>query len=261
MSGFHLDPDDLPIGRILTRREVLALFGGAGAALATAGIAGSVLAQSPSPAVSAGASPLASALPSCVVVPALTEGPYFVDERLERSDIRIDSADGALVEGARLDLTWLVTRIDGSDCTPFAGAMVDVWHCDAAGVYSDVQDPGFDTAGHDFLRGYQLTDADGRASFTTIYPGWYDGRAVHIHFKIRTDPDQSTGTEFTSQLFFDDAFTDGVYAAEPYASRGTRTLLNDQDGIFQQSGGQTLLTVIPATEGYATTFAIGVQMS
>jgi protocatechuate 3,4-dioxygenase beta subunit len=258
MPGFHIDDDDRPIGRLLSRREVLALFGGTGAALATAGATRTVLAQSASP--DAGR-PLASALPSCVVVPALTEGPYFVDERLERSDIRIDTSDGSTVDGARLDLTWLVTRIDGTACTPFAGAMLDVWHCDAAGVYSDVHDPGFDTDGHDYLRGYQLTDADGRAAFTTIYPGWYDGRTVHIHFKIRTDPDQSTGTQFTSQLFFDDTFTDGVYAAEPYAGRGSRTVRNDQDGIYQESAGQTLLAVTPTADGYATTFSVGVRMS
>ena len=76
----------------------------------------------------------------------------------------------------------------------FPGAVIDVWHCDAAGVYSDVTDPGFDTTGSDFLRGYQVTDESGRAAFTTVYPGWYQGRTVHIHFKIRTDPDQDAGS-------------------------------------------------------------------
>jgi protocatechuate 3,4-dioxygenase beta subunit len=196
-----------------------------------------------------------------VVVPELTEGPYWVDERLDRSDIRTDSSTGMEAPGARLDLAWAVTRIDGSDCVPFEGAMVDVWHCDSQGVYSDASDPGFSTQGQDFLRGYQLTDANGSAAFTTIYPGWYSGRAVHIHFKIRTDPDQSTGTVFTSQLFFDDAFSQQVYLAEPYAPRGPQATLNTEDGIFGQSGGQTLLSVAPTTDGYATTFAIGVRMS
>lgn len=263
MTGFHIDDDDRPVGRMLSRREVLALFGGTGAALATGALAAGALAQSPPAATSPGPSTLpgTSALPACVVVPELTEGPYFVDERLDRSDIRSDSVTGAMSEGARLDLAWVVTRIDGSACVPFEGAMVDVWHCDAAGAYSDVQDPGFSTDGQDFLRGYQLTDAEGRATFTTIYPGWYPGRAVHIHFKIRTDPDQSSGTELTSQLFFDEAFTDTVYIAEPYAQRGQRTLLNDQDGIYQQSAGQTLVSVSPTTDGYAGTFAIGVRLS
>ena len=92
----------------------------------------------------------------------------------------------------------------------------------------------------DFLRGYQVTDAYGRATFTTIYPGWYDGRAVHIHFKVRTDPDQSTGTEFTSQLFFDDAFTDTVYAQpSPTRREACGRCSTTRDGIFQQSGGLT----------------------
>jgi protocatechuate 3,4-dioxygenase beta subunit len=257
MPGFHIDDEDRPIGRMLSRREVLALFGGTGAALATGAIAAGAVAQSPSAATGAAA----SALPSCVVVPELAEGPYFVDERLDRSDIRSDRVTEVMSQGARFDLSWLVSRIDGSACTPLAGAMVDIWHCDAAGAYSDVQDPGFSTDGQDFLRGYQLTDGDGRATFTTIYPGWYDGRAVHIHFKVRTDPDQSSGTEFTSQLFFDEAFTDTVYTAEPYAQRGPRTIRNDQDGIYQQSGGQTLVRVGPTADGYAGTFAVGIRMS
>lgn len=256
MTGPNDHDDDRPIGRLLTRREVLALFGGTGAVMAT-GVAGTVLGQSASP----GSSPAASALPTCVIVPALTEGPYFVDTRLERSDIRIDTATGTPSEGARLDLAWRVTRVDSGACTPLAGAMVDVWHCDASGIYSDVQDPGFDSVGHDFLRGYQLTDAAGHAAFTTIYPGWYAGRAVHIHFKIRTDPDQSSGTELTSQLFFDDAFSQQVYVAEPYASRGPQGTLNTDDGIYGQSGGMTVLTVEPTDDGYAATFAIGVQLS
>ena len=138
MSGFHIEDDDRPIGRLLNRREVLALFGGTGAALATGALAAGALAQGASPA----ASPATSGLPSCVVVPAMTEGPYFVEERLERSDIRTDTATGAVAEGARFDLSWVVTRIDGTACAPFAGAMVDVWHCDAAGAYSDVQYQG-----------------------------------------------------------------------------------------------------------------------
>ena len=95
--------------------------------------------------------------------------------------------------------------------------LVDVWHCDALGNYSDVGRG----AGHDYLRGYQHTDANGKATITTIYPGWYQGRAVHIHFKIRTDADAASGLEFTSQLFFDDAFSAQVYASGVYASKGT----------------------------------------
>ena len=113
--------------------------------------------------------------------------------------------------------------------------------------------------GHDYLRGYVHTDANGKASITTVYPGWYQGRAVHIHFKIRTDPAEAVGFEFTSQLFFDDAFSAQVYAAEPYASKGTPDQTNESDGIFQQSQGMTLLDVVQDGDGYATTFEIAVQ--
>src|SRR5262249_41248814 len=124
--------------------------------------------------------------PACVAKPELTEGPYFVDEKLNRSDIRGEPGGSALTAGAPFALAFAVSRLDGRMCAPISGAMVDVWHCDALGVYSDSRDPGFDTSGKKFLRGYQLTDESGIARFTTIFPGWYRGRTVHIHFKIRT---------------------------------------------------------------------------
>ena len=159
---------------------------------------------------------VASSLPSCVVVPELTEGPYYVNENLDRSDIRIDTADGSVSEGAVLTLDWVVSQVDGSACIPLEGVLVDVWHCDALGNYSDVGEE----QGHDFLRGYQRTDASGKARIVTVYPGWYQGRAVHIHFKIRTDADAASGLEFTSQLFFDDAFSAQVFASGVYAAKG-----------------------------------------
>src|SRR5204863_7919560 len=134
--------------------------------------------------------------------------PYFVDEKLNRTDIRADASGGAPREGARLDLTIQVGRMASGACTALQGATVDVWHCDALGVYSDASDPSFNTKGQKFLRGYQVTDANGRVQFTTIYPGWYQGRAVHIHFKIRTDAGSASTYDFTSQFFFDDDLTD-----------------------------------------------------
>ncbi len=196
-----------------------------------------------------------SSLPSCVVVPELTEGPYYVDEKLERSDIRIDTSTGAPADGSVLRIDWVVSQVDGNACIPLEGVLVDVWHCDAAGVYSDVQG----AEGHDFLRGYVHTDADGKASITTIYPGWYSGRAVHIHFKIRTDPAEASGFEFTSQLFFDDAFSDQVYSSGVYASKGAHDVPNERDGIYQQSQGMTLLDVVKDGDGYATSFEIAIQ--
>jgi protocatechuate 3,4-dioxygenase beta subunit len=200
-------------------------------------------------------------LPACVVRPALTEGPYFVDNQLNRSDIRIDPSNGSVKEGARLRLAFQVSDVSANACSPLAGAQVDIWHCDALGVYSGVFDPGFDTSGQLWLRGYQVTDESGYCEFTTIYPGWYSGRAVHIHFKIRTDPDSNQGYEFTSQLFFDEAFTNAVYTQTPYAAKGIPNTPNARDGIFQGSGGQLTLNVVEEGDGYAAIFDIGLDLS
>jgi protocatechuate 3,4-dioxygenase beta subunit len=137
---------------------------------------------------------------------------------------------------------------------------VDIWHCDAQGIYSDVQDPGFNTIGQKFLRGYQITDARGEARFVTVYPGWYPGRTVHIHVKIRTAPVTQRSFEFTSQLYFDDVLTDRVHAAPPYAANGPRTARNQHDWIFRRGGDQLLLAPKITTDGYAATFAIGLQL-
>ena len=250
--------DDAPVGRILARREVLALFG------TTAGVAllGTWAPGRRAGRAAFGLAEASAATPACVVRPELTEGPYFVDERLDRSDIRSDPDTGVVRPGTLVTLTFAVSRIDGDTCVPFEGALVDLWHCDALGVYSDVSDAGFNTVGQKFLRGYQLTDADGVARFVTIYPGWYQGRTVHMHFKIRTDPDSTTGLEFTSQLFFDDALTDVVHAQQPYAAKGQRTLRNDGDGIYGDSGGELVLALAAdGAGGYAATFEIGVDAS
>jgi protocatechuate 3,4-dioxygenase beta subunit len=251
------DHDDAPVGRVLGRREVLALLGtSAGVALCASRLRGAFSRAD-------GAWPTVSALaatPSCIVRPALTEGPYFVDERLNRSDIRSDPSNGTVKDGAPLALRFAVSRMDGAACTPLAGALVDVWHCDALGVYSDVTDPGFTTVGQKYLRGYQVTDADGAARFTTIYPGWYGGRTVHIHFKIRTDPTSAAGLDFTSQVFFDDSLTDVVHARAPYATKGPRTLRNAGDFIYRGGGDQLLLTVTDdGAGGYVATFEVAID--
>jgi protocatechuate 3,4-dioxygenase beta subunit len=193
---------------------------------------------------------------ACVVRPQQTEGPYFVDERLNRSDIRSDPASGAVKPGAPLQVVFRVLQLSGGACRPLSGAQVDVWHCDALGAYSDVRDPGGNTLGQKFLRGFQVTDASGVVRFTTIYPGWYEGRAVHIHFKIRTDAGAGRGREFTSQLYFDDALTDRVHAQAPYASRGQQRMRNDRDGIFQRGGRELILAVAESGPGHAGTFDI-----
>jgi protocatechuate 3,4-dioxygenase beta subunit len=117
-----------------------------------------------------------------------------------------------------------------------------------------VSDPGFNTKGQKFLRGYQVTDANGQAAFITIYPGWYSGRTVHIHFKMHP----SENKVFTSQLFFDDALSDQVFANALYASKGQRDTLNSRDNIYND---QLLLNVAQANKGYAATFNIGLQLT
>jgi protocatechuate 3,4-dioxygenase beta subunit len=242
------------VGRLLSRREILALLGASGIA-ALAGC-------KPSRDAAAVGMANGSVLPSCIVRPEQTEGPYFVDGRLDRSDIRSDPANGAIKAGAPLQLAIVVSRIgDGGACAPLAGARVDLWQCDAAGIYSGVNDPSFDTLGQQFLRGHQLTDATGTVRFTTIYPGWYRGRTVHAHFKVRTDPAAARGSEFTSQLYFDDAVTDRVHAREPYASMGPRTVRNEGDGIFRRNGDQLMLAVKEEAQGYAGTFHLGLRMA
>jgi protocatechuate 3,4-dioxygenase beta subunit len=251
--------------RYLSRREMLGLMGSTAAALALAGCGGSEQSgqsgseeqTSASSAETTGGA-AAETASTCVVKPEQTEGPYFVDEMLNRSDIREDR------EGVQLDLVFNVSRVDEGNaaaCGLLAGALVDIWHADAAGQYSDVRDnaEGFDTRGETYLRGYQLTDENGTARFTTIYPGWYRGRAVHIHFKIRDSPESEQAYEFTSQLYFDDALTDEVHAQGPYAEKGQRDLRNANDGIFRGGGDQLVVPLNQTGQGYEGTFDIALD--
>ncbi len=185
---------------------------------------------------------------TCVLTPELTEGPYYLDGQILRQDI----TEGK--PGVPLRLRIAVQ--DTTDCSPLANAAVEIWHCDAQGAYSGVagQNPGggtVDTASETFLRGIQLTDADGVVTFDTIYPGWYSGRTVHIHMKVEVngqivdiadDPDAvATGGEtyegemtvHTGQLFFEDALTDEVLMTDAY-QRGSSQghITNDEDSIF-----------------------------
>jgi protocatechuate 3,4-dioxygenase beta subunit len=252
-----MENDDLPVGYILSRREALKLLGVTSAALLAACAPGATSTLQPT-STTAQTMPAGTtgSVPACVVRPEVTEGPYYVDEDLDRSDIRSDPTTGEVKDGALLTLTFNVSQVNDSGCTPLEGAKVEIWHCDAEGIYSGVSDPGFDTTGQKFLRGFQVTDANGQATFVTIYPGWYSSRTVHIHFKIHHDAtDQSR--VFTSQLFFDDSFSDQVFSQEPYASKGQRDTLNSTDRIYND---QLLLTVNQTAEGYAATFDIGMEM-
>lgn len=199
--------------------------------------------------------------PLCVLTPEQTEGPYFSDQRLNRFDIRRDSADGTVKPGVPLSLTLRVQAVSPGRCVPLAGAIVDIWHCDATGIYSDVADPRFDTRGKKFLRGYQQTDAEGTVSFLTIYPGWYPGRAVHIHFKVRANTATQGVVEMTSQLYFPDALSDKILASAPYAGATKKRTRNEEDGIFRRGGEQLMLAPIAQTQGYAAAFDVGMRFT
>jgi protocatechuate 3,4-dioxygenase beta subunit len=236
---------------LISRRQALILLGVGGATM----VAGRSHVYSASPGSND------SKPPACVLTPKQTEGPFFVDERLKRSDIRVDPSDGSVKSGVPLHLTLRVSAVGTADCNPLPGAIVDIWQCDAVGVYSAVNEPGSQrTAAKSFLRGYQITETDGSTQFTTIYPGWYPGRTVHIHFKVRAGGKSGRGQELTSQLYFDDAFTDRIHAQSPYAGKGPRTVRNQRDGLFRNGGGQLLLSPVQSGQGYAATFDIGLQI-
>jgi protocatechuate 3,4-dioxygenase beta subunit len=236
--------------RLLVRRSLLALMGGGAAGVLAAGVPFARAAQR------------TSSL-ACVLRPQQIEGPYFVDEKLNRSDIRSDPKTRVMSQGVPLYLTFKVTRTEGSGCLPLNGALVDVWQCDAEGLYSDTDDFQENTRGFRFLRGYQVTDRQGTASFTTIFPGWYPGRTVHIHFKIRVGA-QGKATagakEFTSQIYFDDALTDAIHAQPPYSNRGPRKVRNNRDVVSLIGGSKLLLPLREEKKGYAGTFDVSLQM-
>jgi len=241
--------DDRQVGRVLTRRELVALFGAAAAASFAHGAA----AQS-------GSGQPSTVVPSCVVHPQQTEGPFFVDEKLLRSDVRADSRTGVVSAGSPLELRLTIAQVSAAGaCAPLAGAQVDIWQCDALGRYSDVNDRRNSTNGQTFLRGHQVTDARGVVRFTTIYPGWYPGRAVHIHFKVRTAASSSPAYEFTSQFYFDERLTDRVHSRAPYATHTGQRMRNESDGIFGDGGTQLTLPVTERGEGYAANFAVGMR--
>ncbi len=220
-----------------TRRTSLAKLGGVvlaaagGGALVTDGASGGNLA-------------VARGAVSCVLTPELTEGPYYVAGEKVRRDIREGHP------GARLSLQLRVLNV--ANCKPIQGATVDIWHADAAGNYSNF---GSDTPSRTFLRGIQKTDRNGLAIFTTIYPGWYQGRAVHIHVKVHV----GGNVVHTGQFFFTDTLTQSVYKAAPYRARGNPDTPNARDSIFVNGGKPSLLAVQRSGAGYIGSIAMGVH--
>jgi protocatechuate 3,4-dioxygenase beta subunit len=226
----------------LTRRRALQLTGGLGlAAVVSACSSDGGSAGSGAAATSFG-TPSTTA-PSCVLMPELTEGPYYLDLDLLRSDI----TEGR--PGLPLDLR--VDVVDARSCEPIEGAAVDVWHCDAGGAYSGVRG----SEGETFCRGVQMTDASGTAAFRTVFPGWYAGRAVHIHVKVAADGDQV----HTGQLFFDPDTLSDVYSAEPYVARGEPDVPNESDGIYRESGGVTVVAVTVDDESSSGSVTLGID--
>ena len=225
----------------MSRRASLASLGGlvAGAA----GLAGLKTADE----AGAGPAGVASGLVSCVLAPEQTEGPYYVDDAAVRRNV----TEGR--PGVPLTLRLLV--VNASSCTPIKGAAVEIWHCDAGGVYSGTSAQG--TEDERFMRGVQRTDAKGLAIFKTIYPGWYQGRTVHIHTMVHI----GGNVVHTGQLYFPDAVTDVVYRRSPYSRRPDRTTRNAADSIYRNGGRRSTLKLVRNGPVYVGSITMGVQRS
>lgn len=256
MTEASREHPDTSIGR----RTVLLATGATAAALAV----GAADPGTKTPDGGAATAPVAAAA-VCTLTKEMTEGPYYLDGQYVRSDIREDKT------GIPLKLT--LTVVDDDTCAPLNNALVEIWHCDALGEYS-----GFvGNNGHDepdngtFLRGGVLTDARGVAAITTVYPGWYRGRCVHIHIKVHTDvtltPDGSfTGGEelHTGQLFFAETITSRVAALSAYKVNTVPRTTLAQDSIYDEGGAASgLLTLTPlggtTSAGYAGALTLGVE--
>jgi protocatechuate 3,4-dioxygenase beta subunit len=225
----------------LSRRDSLVKLGGLLAGVTAAG--GRMLADE----AGAGPAAVASGLVSCVLAPEQTEGPYHLDDHRIRRDI---------TEGKPgVPLTLRLGVVDVSSCRAVKGAAVDIWHCDAGGVYSGTT--AQDTEKERFLRGTQRTDAKGVALFRTIYPGWYQGRTVHIHVMVHI----GGNVVHTGQLYFADALTDTVYRRSPYRNRPNRSTRNVGDSIYRNGGKQSTLRLAKSGSGYVGEITMGIQRS
>jgi len=232
----------------ITRRGSLVRAGGFLAAALTAGAwrAGASAGASGVATATAGAGPagVASGAVKCVLTPEQTEGPYYIPSEKVRRNVT-ERRPGT-------PLTLRTTVVDASTCEPLRSAAVDIWHCDAAGIYSGFG-PG--AGNRTFLRGIQRTDAAGLAVFQTLYPGWYPGRTVHIHVKVHL----GGNVVHTGQLYFPDAMTDSVYRKAPYRSRPARDVRNANDFVFRNGGKGSVLSVRKTAVAYVATITMGVQ--
>ena len=209
----------------------------------------------------------------------MTEGPYWIDEMLRRFDVRANTASASASAGAAqagVPLTLKINVLDAASGGAINGAHVDIWHANAYGLYSDEggQQGGGNTSGQNYLRGYQVTGVDagalaapvnGQVNFKTIWPGWYSGRAIHIHVRVRTYDGSAVATNYTTQIFFSDADNDAVMSgAAPYNTRSPKTdpTTDETDNILaSSSAGAT--NVVPVggsiADGFAAAFTIGLS--
>jgi len=223
------------------RREALGAIGAAGAAIAIGcGDSGSTP-TSPTTTTTTNTGNTA-----CAVTPTETVGPFPSLTDLFRSDIREGKS------GTQLTLTIKVVN-SNSGCAPVPNANVEIWHVDAAGNYSQYGTEQAQT----FLRGIQTTNSNGEVTFTTIYPGWYQGRATHIHVEVT----MSGRSVKVTQIAFPESITNAVYGTGAYASRGSNPMSNTSDGIFADSLSAELTTLTgDVANGFATTFQVGVSL-
>ncbi len=250
----------------LTRRQVVLGIGAAGAGAALAPLA---LREKQVAAISP------SALPSCTVTPQQTEGPFYFDTKMIRQDI---------TEGRPGTILDLKLKVVDEACEPVRDAVVDIWSCDAGGIYSGYETvytkdgefkeqrgrpmdrskpenkdrPRFHQEPNNeetYLRGAQVTDANGEVAFKTIYPGWYPGRATHIHVKVYLD----NNDVFTSQIYFPEEVNEAVYAADEYSAKSGKRTMNAKDGIFRRADKGPMAEITEVEGGYVGTLTFGIK--
>ncbi len=200
----------------------------------------------------------------CIVTPTEVEGPYpyvggEITNPLERTDITAGQT------GLPLVLTFTVVDAN-NNCAIVPGARVDIWHCNKDGYYSGYgnQNGGVlgtqSYVGQTWLRGYQLANAKGEAAFTTIYPGWYQGRATHIHVEVFVNNVLKKATQIT----FPETISDAVHISGLYAAHGINSMRNASDGIFNNSAtdlaNETVAVTGDTTNGYTGSYTIGIQL-
>ena len=233
----------------VSRRDALGLLGLGGAALSLG--CGSDSSTTPTATTGTTTTGGSTAGGACAVTPTETLGPYPSLTNFVRSDIREGKS------GLPLALTITIVNTNNS-CSPVANAAVDIWQCDAQGQYSEYSQPGYNGTGQTFLRGTQTTDAGGRVTFTTVFPGWYRGRATHIHVEVKVN----NSVVKVTQIAFEETVIAAVYATGVYAAKGRNPTSNASDMVFADSLSSETATITggDATSGYSAAFTVGVSI-